>query len=353
MSTHDPTSSREKRYARRLFSFDSIKGSVTRHPLIETLNNDESYKPPTAALEQLRERSYSETSSNSSQSARPARPENPRIPSGNLQVKSPRPIRPASPGFQDKDRQHALPPLVTNTTISASQDPPLPSPSMRRWEMLRHHVMPARTPSRSTTPVSHLQQASASSSSVNIPPSRSQTPKPSRFGRLGLRHVVDIAQIATVDSRNKIASDIEKACLAARYTEPAKYKIELPYMGTLGSTTTLSSNFGNTTPLINTFGNKRLDLRRPPSVLSLTHSARSTPSLKGLYQTLLQYAATSGDAPHIERLPNEPMVLSTLLSPFLSFETGPKIDEERWFGFESFDTIVKTWLPEDEVRPYS
>jgi hypothetical protein len=108
---------------------------------------------------------------------------------------------------------------------------------------------------------------------------------------------------------------------------------------------------GNMAPVNHIQGsNKKQDLRRPQSAQSLAVSYRPVPSLKHLYQTILHHAAPYGDGLRpSSRFPHEIQTLSTLLGPFLTLETGVRVDEERWFAVEAFEVIVKTWNPADEV----
>jgi hypothetical protein len=109
----------------------------------------------------------------------------------------------------------------------------------------------------------------------------------------------------------------------------------------------------STTSLATTTTAPKHELRRPPSVQSLgpSRGAQAAPSLKPLYQTLLHHSTPSADGiPPVPVLPQEAQVLSTLLSPFLNADKAVRVDEDRWFAFEAFDIIVKTWNPPTDVR---
>ncbi|KAJ7591203.1 hypothetical protein C8J56DRAFT_858679 [Mycena floridula] len=231
-------------------------------------------------------------------------------------------FRPASPARRPAG---ALEPLLSSITV-ASQDGR--SPSLRRWENLRQHVVP-----RSST---DSLQSSGSAAAASLAPVRANAPKPSRLAKLGLRQVVEHANIASTES-SRFAADIQKACFAAKSVDTQKFKVDL---GSVAASATFSS-FTSGTPLSHTFNShKKHEPRRPPSI-----QFGAVASLKSLYQTLLQYAGQAGNN---GQLPYETTVLATLLSPFLSSDKGPRIEEERWFAVESFDTIVKTWRHDDE-----
>lgn len=213
--------------------------------------------------------------------------------------------------------------MVTDRSATLNGSAPPVSPSLLRWDHLRQHVLP-ESPSAPT----HSQQPSSASSSAfpSIPP-RSQVPKPSRLAqRLGFRQVVEHARELVIDDTRKLATELQRACWAARSVDPA-------------------SKSGQYLPA----GAPRTDLRRPPSVQSLGVPSRGTqaaPSLKPLYHTLLHHSTPSPDGiPPVPTLPQEPQVLSTLLSPFLNPEKALRVDEDRWFAFEAFDIITKTWNP--------
>ncbi|KAJ6478741.1 hypothetical protein C8R47DRAFT_983941 [Mycena vitilis] len=228
------------------------------------------------------------------------------------------------------------------TDRASTYDAP-PSPSMARWEHLRSHVLPT-SPTSTTSPTptasSHSHQpSSASSSAFSFAPSRSQTPKPSKFvQRLGFRQVVEVAREMVVDDTRKLGQELQRACWAARSVDltskSGRADQYLPFM----STTSLA-----------TAGNApKSELRRPPSVqsLGLPSRAPTAPSLKPLYQTIVHHSTPSPDGiPPLPVLPQEPLVLATLLSPFLNPDKTVRVDEDRWFAFEAFDIIVKTWNP--------
>ncbi|KAF7326044.1 RRM domain-containing protein [Mycena kentingensis (nom. inval.)] len=229
-------------------------------------------------------------------------------------------------------------PVATNRPLSPEGPDAVPrSPSLLRWQTLRQHVLPA---SESTPTPSHSQQPSSSSSSAfSFIPSRSQTPKPHKFGnQRAFRQVVDQAREVVHDDTRRLAQELQRACWAARAVDVGLSK------GTFMSTTALVGTGGSS---------QKPELRRPPSVQSLTVSARGqppVPSLNPLYQIILHHCRPTPDAtPPVPTLPLESQVLATLLSPFLNADKSQKVEQDRRFAFEAFDIIIKTWKPPNEV----
>ncbi|KAJ6487732.1 hypothetical protein C8R45DRAFT_255150 [Mycena sanguinolenta] len=315
---------------RRLFSFDSVKTSSSRRSASEASSSDtdtdssswRNFRAPSrfTTLDQVDEDQQEPFSSNgktgpfqgSSQStSRSASP----IPDGSrsgsrLDLRRPRPVvtdRPLTPGSKG-----------------------LASPSSIRWEQLRQHVLPETQSGHSRQP------SSASSSAFSSAPSSAPTrQKTSRFAqRLGFRQVVEHAREMVIDDTHKLAQELQRACWAARSVDAISKSQYLPFM----STTSLAAT---TTAL-------KSDPRRPPSVQSVavpSRGASTAPSLKPLYQTLLHHSSPADGIPPVPVLPEEAQVLATLLSPFLNADKALRVDEDRWFAFEAFDTIVKTWNP--------
>jgi hypothetical protein len=63
-----------------------------------------------------------------------------------------------------------------------------------------------------------------------------------------------------------------------------------------------------------------------------------------LHETILRYASKNSNY-----LPHETLVLSALLTPFLSSESNQ--DDERWIAIEAFEAAVQTWqATSDDVR---
>lgn len=243
---------------------------------------------------------------------------------------------------------------VDSQSRSSQTQLPL-SPSKARWDNLRQHVLPSSprsinfstsTTSRPSTP----QQTGG--------PSRSQTPKPSRFARLGFRQVVEHARdIAVVDETEKFAEEILKACWQSRFLEPTKGSkpdreptsgAYIPFMSnsSVGNANTSTITLNQTMP-------RKPDLKRPQSIQSLALANRPVPTVRHIHATLLHYATPSAGRPRVvSSLPYEPQLLSALLAPFTTRAAGNRADEERWFSIESFEIAVKTWKPStNQVGP--
>ncbi|KAJ7209904.1 hypothetical protein B0H12DRAFT_1242805, partial [Mycena haematopus] len=322
---------------RRLFSFDSTKTSSTRRSTSEASSSDadtdssswRNFRAPSrfTTLDQVDEDKQEPFPSNGK--------------TGHFQGSSPSNSRSASPipdGSRSGSRLDLRRPLPVATDRPFTPDPKAPaSPSLIRWEHLRQHVLP-ETQSQTA---SHSRQPSSASSSAFSPvatsaPTRQKT---SRFAqRLGFRQVVEHAREMVIDDTRKLGQELQRACWAARSVDaPKSGRADqyLPFM----STTSLAAT---TTAL-------KSELRRPPSIQSLALPSRgvqTAPSLKPLYQTLLHHASPSADGiPPVPVLPEEAQVLATLLSPFLNADKALRVDEDRWFAFEAFDIIVKTWSP--------
>ncbi|KAJ7741945.1 hypothetical protein DFH07DRAFT_980971 [Mycena maculata] len=326
----------QRKTPRRLFSFDSAKSSSSQRSASE-ISSAESDTDSTwrhfrasrfTTLEQVDENRTGPFQGNSQPGSRSGSP-NPDKARSRLDLRRPGP-------------------LAVDRPTSPDSSAPI-SPSLLRWNHLRQHVLPSATPSApppSAPPsivLSHSQQpSSASSSTFSFVPSRPQTPKPSRLAqRLGFRQVVEHARELVVDDTRKLGLELQRACWAARSVEVSsklgRADQYLPFMSTASLATT--ANPGNAL---------RSELRRPPSVQSLGMQSRAqtAPSLKPMYQTLLNHSSATPDGiPPVPILPQEPQVLSTLLSPFLNPDKSLRVDEDRWFAFESFDIIVKTWNP--------
>ncbi|KAJ7196554.1 hypothetical protein GGX14DRAFT_473423 [Mycena pura] len=327
----------QRKTPRRLFSFDSLKSSSTQGSSSEASSID------------------ADTSSSRRHFRAPSQPtlleqvdESPQERRGwsiyggsqsNTRSESPNPDKTRSASRLDLRRP--LPLAMDKTSISDAGVPR--SPSLMRWDHLRQHVVPDATPTVS----SHSQQpSSASSSAFSLAPSRVQTPKPSRLAQhLGFRQVVEHAREMVIDDTRKLSQELLRACWAARSadatTKPSKADQYLQFMPAPSVATTAAST---TAP--------KPDLRRPSSIQSLALAARApaVPSLKPLYQLLLHHSLPSADAiMPVPVLPQEPQVLSTLLFPFLNPDKAVRVDEDRWFAFEAFDIIIKTWKPPNET----
>ncbi|ESK89667.1 unc-80-like protein [Moniliophthora roreri MCA 2997] len=249
---------------------------------------------------------------------------------------------------QASSSKKALNPINVDGSNTSDGMPP-PSPSSIRWNSIRQHVIPA---AREEPTPSH--SASTSTSSLNIIPPRTQTPKPSRLAhKFGFRQVVDQAREVAEDDTRKFEIEIRKACWNVRglaETIPPSSKatagstLYLPFM----SSTSLAAAAASATPISNS--TKKGDLRRPQSIQTLAEKGRATGSLSSLYQVLTLYAGyiTNGGPQMVLRLPNEGLVLSTLLYPFF-VPDSPVVEEERVLALRAFDVILRTWNPFDEI----
>ena len=212
-------------------------------------------------------------------------------------------------------RQTSFEPLRPRTPTSVAS---APASGAKLWETLRHHVL--NPPSRPSTP---SQQTA-----------RSGTPKP-----LGLRQLVD--NVTSMEGgMRKFAEDILRACNIARYGE-----VQRPSREREGSSSSQPSNSSA----------RRLDyLRRPLSIASISSStqASSPPSLRYLYQILVQYSTNMNPGQTSVQFPYENRVLSTLLCPFLSRKTYPisRLEEEQLTAMDAFELLSNSWAPANEVR---
>ncbi|KAG6812874.1 hypothetical protein H0H92_015802 [Tricholoma furcatifolium] len=223
-----------------------------------------------------------------------------------------------------------------NATVSTSS-------SRTRWDQLRQHVLPIRA---ATPPV-----PAASQGPAPTVPLRNQTPKPSRLARLGFRHVVEHVREADELVR-KASQEIEKLCWTIKMAEPQKVKVEshatgstlhLAFMSNASLSSTAASNVHP--PHVR----KKHELQRPQSIQSLTTAIRTVPSVKPLCQIVLHHATPSGEKKlFLTALPHESLVLSTLLTPFLSTEVGKQVEEERMVAIEAFEVTTRTWAPANE-----
>jgi len=212
------------------------------------------------------------------------------------------------------------------------------SPTRARWESLRQHVLPGT--SRSFTPPPR--PGSAQGSIISLP-TRSNTPKPSRLGRLGLRQVVDQAQDQANDIR-RLGEEISRACAAARYPDPQKYAKERDNHGisTMGTATMTATHVSTAKK----FEHQRRQQSASTFSLAANFAGASTPSLRYLHQVIMHYSGPDGSS--VARcLPREGQVLSTLLLPFLQPALQP--EEEKVTALETFELLLSRWAPEDEV----
>lgn len=201
---------------------------------------------------------------------------------------------------------------------------PIPTTPRVHWNQLRNAIIPGASAPSSVR--SFVPDAMGST----LPP-RPQTPKPSRFARLGFRQVVEQTREVAHNEFGRFEAEVHQACTVARFGDPS-YKVEkegpqsvlLPFVST--SSLSLSATAVSQASKSSQFS----DL-----------PARTTSSLKLLHQTLIRYASTSAPTGTAMQLPFEADVLSVLLMPF-TMESGPQA-EERWLAVETFEVAVKTW----------
>lgn len=260
-------------------------------------------------------------------------------------------MRAASPGPERRNKQSRKPTPLNISRSTAPEETIPSSPSRARWEHLRQHVLPI--PIRPATPPVTQPHLTPPQQTHSLPPPRSQTPKPSRLARLGFRQVVDQAREVAFDDTRKFAQELQRVCWSIRYVAPEKVKVDrepatmgstlhLPFMSNVSLTSTSSTG-------TDSHPGKKQELRRPQSIPLLAAAHRSTPSLKPLYHVLLHHATSGDGISPSPSLPNELQVLSTLLRPFVS-ERGGHTEGERLIALDSFDIIIRTWAPVDQVR---
>lgn len=231
---------------------------------------------------------------------------------------SPRPATPSK-----RTRRDATPPPSRTTT-------PVPSSSRIHWNLIRNAIVPGESIPSSSHSLDL--DVVAPQSGFTTPPPRPQTPKPSRFARLGFRQVVDHTRDVVRDETIRFEEEVYQACAIARFGD-ARQKVErdnsqgsyLPFVSTTSlplSAVTVATQTSKSTQSSESIG-------------------RTAPSLKQLHQTLVRYASMPSSIGITARLPYESEILSVLLIPFM-METGMET-EERWLAVETFDIAVKSW----------
>ncbi|KAI8972849.1 hypothetical protein BD414DRAFT_559591 [Trametes punicea] len=237
--------------------------------------------------------------------------------------------------------------LTPPTTPSIDAGVP-PSPSRRRWDTLRSHVIPSSSSTRSATPPP-IPTPPLDGSSVPSTP-RPSTPRGYRFGqKRSMRQVVDHARDVAHDETSRLAEEIRKACLAARFGElPARTKSErelttqntigstlhLPFLAS-GSSTVNSAAQGGTEHARQATGG----IKRPQSVVLLGTASRATPTVMHVARALT--SSTSVNRP--KALPCETQVLAALLIPFLGPYNDETVVAEQNLATETFELVVRTW----------
>ncbi|KAG1753523.1 uncharacterized protein EDB91DRAFT_1332988 [Suillus paluster] len=246
--------------------------------------------------------------------------------------------------LQKKSFSPALTHAFKTSSLSSSARPPATerfdsgnaptrTPSKVRWEKLRQHVLAAPRP------------ASPPSARIVQSPARLQTPKLSRFPRLGFRQVVEHARETAVDDSLRFADELLQICWSIRVPDPSRQN-KNERDGTLGtissslhlpfvSSTTLNSLATGSTMVQTQIIQKGLNTKRPPSTVS---GGQNFSLVMTLHETILRYASKNSNY-----LPHETLVLSALLTPFLSSESNQNVDEDRWTAIEAFEVAVQTW----------
>ncbi|GJE94860.1 hypothetical protein PsYK624_110360 [Phanerochaete sordida] len=234
----------------------------------------------------------------------------------------------------------------------ASEGLPPPSPSKRRWDTIRHHVI---APTVSSPPP----EAPAA-------PERPSTPKLPRFAnKKTFQRVVETAQTQSHFESKRFSDALWRACWAAHVPE-ASYRARPEREGTLGalgnlgnlgnvglgsmgsslhlpfmaSTTSLQTPGTAGSSLIN-FPNsfKSNALRRPQSMASLATVAAGTTTVSRIIQVL----TSAGSANRPRQLPYEAFVLSALLTPFFAKTAHPNVEDEQGIAVETFEFIHKAF----------
>ena len=237
--------------------------------------------------------------------------------------------------------------LNVEGAAAGSEDAPVPSPSKRRWDALRQHVLP----SSNSSVFSQTPRPSTPGSGPSTPPSsRPSTPKSYRFGgqKRMFRQVVDQAREHVVEDHKKLAADILQACWIARYGQsPLRPKTERELtQHTIGSSLHLpfiaSATSLVTSPSVSSLHSSNTAHQSPVIVAD----NRDVPTVYPLSRTLT--FTTSGTRPLA--LPHESHVLSALLVPFLGPYSGDRLAVEQQTAVETFEYIIKTWKsPTNEV----
>ncbi|KAI0066892.1 hypothetical protein BV25DRAFT_1820006 [Artomyces pyxidatus] len=259
---------------------------------------------------------------------------------------TPRSASPQLSGFRPRPMKKAslLSTLSTVTTDTSESMEPPPSPSKRRWDNLRQHVLPAGA----APPRMHQPSASVSSAT----PPRPSTPKQFKIPRLGFKQVVEQVQEVSVDQAKRFADDVLRGCWITRFGEQKVQKRERE--GTLGlMAASFNMAFMNTTTSLPGTANtsstnlaqyRMKGLRRPPSIQSVATTARTAQSSTSLHAVIIQYASMSSSRQGFaESLPHETEVLSVLLMPFLSNMPDALVESERIQAIETFEIAAKTW----------
>ena len=248
-----------------------------------------------------------------------------------------------------------VPPLDLGGTLVASVDDGAPkSPSRRRWDTIRSHVLPSSSSIRSSTPTPSLPDTPSAAVTV---PSRPSTPSRGyRFGqKRSMRHVVEQVRDVTHDETRRLTEEIRKACMMVRFgdvpvrtqkTDPSIHNtlgstLHLPFLASPSNLPTSMGTAGSSSP---GHGHSRqmtggAGLKRPQSVMSLGGSSRAAPTVTHIARALT--SSTSVNRP--KTLPGETQVLAALLVPFLGPHRNEQIAVEQQTAVETFEYAIRTW----------
>ncbi|KAJ3556564.1 hypothetical protein NM688_g1961 [Phlebia brevispora] len=221
--------------------------------------------------------------------------------------------------------------------------PPL-SPSRRRWDTVRLHVLPS---------VSSVESIPIQSPPPEVSsfPTRPSTPKLPRFGyRKAFRQVVENVQTQQASEHKRLAEAIRLACWNARFGDTTQHpkperegtlgtvgsSLHLPFMSSTTSLPMAPSSSGSTIQGANKSGG----LRRPQSTQSLAQSIRKVPTVTHLTRVLSSFSTSLTKSQY---LPHENLILSTLLLPFLESGESTQVDVEQVNAVETFEYAVRTW----------
>ena len=104
-----------------------------------------------------------------------------------------------------------------------------PTPGRRRWDTIRHHVLPGTSSSSDSVPTSPPSETSSI-------PTRPSTPKLPRFGyKKAFRQVVENVQTQQAGESKRFAEAIRVACWNARFTASARVVHSSEVVGVAGT----------------------------------------------------------------------------------------------------------------------
>ena len=249
--------------------------------------------------------------------------------------------------------KHVPPALDLSKAGVDSSDSPV-SPSKRRWDTIRHHVLPS---SSSIISTSTIPSPTLDLSQLDRP----STPRLHKFGqKKQFQQLVNAAQVQQHQDHKKFTDALWRAGWAAHVgdisTRPRCPRPERePTLGSVGSSlhlpfmassTSLQMPGGGVIPAFPS-AFKASALRRPQSISSVSTTSGAAPSVSYIARVLA--AAGSANRPRI--LPHENLILSALLSPFVTMSEHLQVEVEQATAVETFELIVRTYRPPTiEVR---